>query len=469
MKSILIFSSLLFVSIAAFFQGSGVTASAAMPNYIKPGDSFDLSITITKGQLSGFSKFQMMFPEGMTVENVDTKGGTFSFVDQKLKVIWVGLPSEAAFSIQFKVTTSGSTEGTFDLGGKFSYISNGAKTDTGFNNKIVVANSKPENLEELTSSPDPVVSPSTTASTQGGAAPTIPGEPKGVFTFIRSFSENEVEKGKDVVVTLEIGKGNISGFGKITEVIPEGYTAEVVESNGAVFSAVPGEVRFMWMTLPAQNEFKVSYKLTTTQEIGGKVVKGSFSYVEDEKTRINSTSASSFIVKEPEMMANAEPSSPPATEPTTEEVPAEEPATAQAEPAAEPVANEPAVEPTEEPTTASAEPTQPVEEPAATTNPVTTSPGEVSYRVQICATRKAVDTQYFVKNHAVSETIYTDMHEGWHKFTVGGFNVYSDARNHRESVRETNKITGPFVTAYNGGARITVQEALMISKQQWVP
>jgi len=61
------------------------------------------------------------------------------------------------------------------------------------------------------------------------------------------------------------------------------------------------------------------------------------------------------------------------------------------------------------------------------------------------------------------------MHDGWHKFTVGAFDVYGDARNHREDVKGENKITGPFVTAYNTGNRITVQEALMISKQQWVP
>jgi hypothetical protein len=97
------------------------------------------------------------------------------------------------------------------------------------------------------------------------------------------------------------------------------------------------------------------------------------------------------------------------------------------------------------------------------------SKGEVSYRVQICATRKVVDKQYFVKNNSVSEVIYADMHDGWHKFTVGAFDEYGNARNHRESVKESNKITGPFVTAYNAGNRITVQEAIMISKQQWIP
>ena len=60
------------------------------------------------------------------------------------------------------------------------------------------------------------------------------------------------------------------------------------------------------------------------------------------------------------------------------------------------------------------------------------------------------------------------MHQGWHKYTVGKFSIYKGARNYREIIKNQHKIKGPFVTAYNNGTRITVQEALMISKDQWV-
>jgi hypothetical protein len=46
--------------------------------------------------------------------------------------------------------------------------------------------------------------------------------------------------------------------------------------------------------------------------------------------------------------------------------------------------------------------------------------------------------------------------------------IYKGARNYREIIKDQHKIEGPFVTAYNNGTRITVQEALMISKDQWV-
>jgi len=60
------------------------------------------------------------------------------------------------------------------------------------------------------------------------------------------------------------------------------------------------------------------------------------------------------------------------------------------------------------------------------------------------------------------------MHQGWHKYTVGEHQIYKGARNHREVIKTQHNIKGPFVTAYNNGVRITVQEALMISKDSWI-
>lgn len=492
MKSILVFSSVLFISIAAIFQTNNVVITSTLPNYAKPGESVDFKITVSKGGLAGFSKLQMVFPQGFEVEAIDVKGGTFSFIDQKLKIIWVSLPSDPKFSVSFKVKIKAGTAGSFPLEGQFSYIQNGGRSDANYKTNIFIADEKPAAIanggtttdvattnEPSTSSKTATTTAATatepsasneTTTTEATTASATTATSNANFEFTRSLSSSNLKPAESATVKLIVVKKGISGFGKITEIIPEGFTAEEIESNGAIFSVLNNEVRFLWMTLPASDSFEVSYMLVASAHEGEHAIKGSFSYVKDTKTRLNSTSATIFnVAKEEDVIANV----------TTEPAAATESSSASAEPTTDETTNSEAETNSEAITAAVSEPVNEGPTSAPSTTEETASlntateaaatTGDVSYRVQICATRKPVDKQYFVKNNQVNEAIYADMHDGWHKFTVGAFGVYGEARNHRENVKETNKITGPFVTAYNSGSRITVQEALMISKQQWIP
>jgi len=58
------------------------------------------------------------------------------------------------------------------------------------------------------------------------------------------------------------------------------------------------------------------------------------------------------------------------------------------------------------------------------------------------------------------------MAEGFTKYTVGSHSEYKEARDAREDMKNKG-VVAPFVTAYNSGKRITVQEALMITSQKW--
>ena len=91
----------------------------------------------------------------------------------------------------------------------------------------------------------------------------------------------------------------------------------------------------------------------------------------------------------------------------------------------------------------------------------------ISYKVQILAAHKVANQKYFSTRHQYNKGFDIENHEGWVKYTTGEFNEYLKARNKREDLSRYN-FPGPFVTAYNNGNRITVQEALMTSKQDWI-
>jgi hypothetical protein len=307
----------------------------------------------------------------------------------------------------------------------------------------------------------------------------------------RILSAQNVNNGGTFTVEILVTKNDVTGYAKIQDNLPVGFTAEEIDSYGGQFTIEDGKVKILWMTIPTAAVFKVKYKVTVDNTVKGKQkIDGFFSYLPDQTsdTKIN-IATSEITVGSPEVVA--------ITPATTGNVSAEEEESKKTTPATTTAATEP--KPKSTPKTKNTEPVKVIEkeqpsetsttantakpktkkEPKADSNvtaapAVITNPGatnnnqQLYYSVQICALKRAVDVSYFEKNHAVTQKIYVQMHEGWHKYTVGEFSVYKEARDHRETVKTSNKIVGPFVTAYNKGTRITVQEALMISGQQWV-
>ncbi|MBA3705421.1 MAG: hypothetical protein H0W84_05840 [Bacteroidetes bacterium] len=86
--------------------------------------------------------------------------------------------------------------------------------------------------------------------------------------------------------------------------------------------------------------------------------------------------------------------------------------------------------------------------------------------MQIAALRRAKDANVLAALFKINENVSTEMAQGFTKYTVGSHPEYKNARDAREEIKNKGVI-GPFVTAYNSGKRITVQEALMISNQKW--
>ena len=511
MKSLLMASSVLILSIASLFTQSEVNISFKSPESVVAGMSYIMEIEVDKGDISNFAKLQLSLPEGFTAELLNGEGGTFTFYDQKIKLIWISLPADPKFIVQVKVNTESSIQGDFNFNGKISYIIDGdRKSSSLVTPNITVAPNNGGN-----ENPSPIANSSGTTGT-----PLNTVSQSAELTCKRKFDAEQIVPGETFLVEIEVDKNNVSGVGKIVESLPEGFVAGEVEANGAIFSQKGNEVKFLWMTLPAEDKFTVSYKINVSSDLNGnKVIDGKMSYLDGSETK-------NFLIDGTTIKITNTPSDPITTDPianvpvvenpiTTDPIAAdpvvEDPITADpiaADPVvedpitvdpitADPIVAEPVVE---DPITADPIAADPVVEDPITADPITAEPvvensvtadsdptqsitastnnnnnnnvaienGEVNYRVQICALRKKVTTDYFVKSHQINEKIYLNMHQGWHKYTVGNFNQYVGARDHREDIRNNKKIKGPFVTAYNNGTRITVQEALMITKDKWV-
>jgi len=89
--------------------------------------------------------------------------------------------------------------------------------------------------------------------------------------------------------------------------------------------------------------------------------------------------------------------------------------------------------------------------------------------VQLLATHQDASITLVKREYAYPGEVGRELHGGWNKFTTGYFPQYSDARDKRVELRAHHSFPGPFVTAYRGKNRITVQEALLISHQTWIP
>ena len=457
----LIVAGILFIMFSSFFRifQNGVTIIADMPDVIEAGTEITVNVTIDKGKLTGFARFQQELPYGFTAMAVNSANADFSFQDQTVRLLWLNIPDDDQITFSYKITANERLTGKIDLGGRFTYIENNGRRSVDQKSRLLAIN------------PSPYVAPANrvdvlqyakTASIEeavkrGGQAVAMRQRPVWM------------EEDKVFLVNLLINKDAVQKFAKIEELVPQGFTAASIDSKGGIFSYTDQTAKFIWRDLPAEPFFTVTYKLIPedggTYHQSSMYISGTFTYMINERTFW------SEIVERQELLAGLNSVQVNELLRSVSVRTNEQPAGVVAGPQI-----------TSNPQTSSSASVNAVKPPSSSTSVTpkstavaTNDAGDmlkpesgVYYRVQIAAGHKPVNTQRYFRSYRLEYSVAKETHEGWFKYTIGSFAQYKDARDYRVHLSNTAKLNDAFIAAYNNGRRITVQDALMASNQKWI-
>jgi hypothetical protein len=458
----------LFTSVALLFSAilaDGVVIDHNLPANLQPGENTTVIVNINKGEVTGFAKLQLEIPAGLTARAIKKSGASFTFSGQKAKFIWMTLPATQEFQVEYELEANINANGSKVIEGQFSYIKENERVDYDLSPQIISVGTEDvlvDNTTDETQTEANNTSDDTTTQLQSDVVCTRTLTPLGDGKYFVEVSVYGVET---------------DGFAKIREEISAGFRIKEDASGEAIVTLEENGIKYVWFEQPSDPNHSVSYTLTSTSTSEFPKIDGKFSYVAN-----NQPMEISIVQQE---MINSRDFGGNDTEPGTEttinpnEGNTEEVIVIEGDKVNE-LAIEVAMNATEDqleeikkPVLEVAANTPLVEEEvyadSSTDTTNTPSPEEgVNYKIQLAATHKYVAASKFKTNHKFAAAIQTENHEGWTKFVTGSHNEYKSARDARNNINaEYSKFNGPFVTAYNNGERITVQEALMVSKQKW--
>ena len=440
-----------------FFQQE-VTLNVDTPTQVVAGTEFEVRVNIHKGDLESFSRLQQSLPAGLTASASNSSNADFTFEDKRVRLIWLRMPRQDEFSVTYLVKVDQRLKGTFDIKGKFSYIDNNERKSVSFESS------------QITIQPSPDIDPSLVVDINDFEKTVIPYiAPASASPEIACIRQQPYpdQNGSGYIVNLLVNKESKDKFAKIEEKIPAGYDAISIDPKESIFTFKGGTAKFLWMNMPASPYFIVSYKLVPTgQNSAPPQPKGKFSYLETDKTisidikQTGSDLATLTPTEVGDLIASLsnQPAGKTGITPETAKVEKAQPEETKL------IAsnNTPAKKETKE-----TRKTKKSHEVKGNSAYQLEPESGVYFRVQLAAGHDPVNIERYFRKYKLDREVRKEKHEGWIKYSVGSFPVYKEARDYRVHIWNTTVIGDAFVSAYNNGDRITVQEALMIANQQW--
>lgn len=115
-KTIGILLSATLVSVSAYAVNCKRTVSVISAKEMR------VEITVNKEQVSGIARLAELVPEGAVVKYAKSEGGTFNIADNKIKFIWMALPSAENITVAYILSTEKLHTGDYSISGKFSFL-----------------------------------------------------------------------------------------------------------------------------------------------------------------------------------------------------------------------------------------------------------------------------------------------------------------------------------------------------------
>jgi len=433
-----------------------VSVKMDVPAQVSAGSEFEVRITLNKASLEGFSRFQQNIPAGLTATSGISSNADFTFSDNRVRLIWLRVPGTDEFTVSYKVQVDEKLKGTFELSGKFSFIENNERKSVDID---------PVAINII---PSPSVDPSLIVDIKDFEKVSAPygitaSEVAANIACIRQ--KPYPGTAGEYIVNILVYKENTRNFAKIEESVPQGFTAVALDTKDAIFTFKSQKVKFLWMNLPVDRYFTVSYRLIPNNKaiLPPPSITGAFSYLVEEETisvplserDIQIASLSESDINQIVTLALSEPF------PDINNQPEQQTVADQITQAKVVENNKKTVKPVKSPR-------QTREKPAESQVSLLLEPEQgVYYRIQLAAGHKPVNVERYFRKLKLEKDIRKEEHNGWQKYSVGSFQIYKEARDYRIHIWNTTPVRDAFVTAYNSGQRITVQEALMVSEQKW--
>lgn len=257
------------------------------------------------------------------------------------------------------------------------------------------------------------------------------------------------------MVKINVVKGNVSSVGKLEVQIPDGL--QFIEEEavaGATVRYNAGLLKFLWETLPSDNQFEVTFKLkASATESGINTLSGTLAYREEDQTKIEqlpTTNIEIVVVRKKEETVRIEADNSGVAATDVRSAPVKDAA----------VLEEKSEHNVDEPVKALAD----KKETVAKVVPMKEDMSTALFHVQIMSSSSLVSSEDLRNRFKTEREIVAIEHNDGYKYAIGSLRDYDLAKTLCSDVRASGEFPGCFVISSFNGKHIPLKAAIKMNR-----